>query len=92
MFTRAPLRKLVLAQLAAQCEKVGLCKPGVTVQLGMVAAKIKGADEGKLVELFKRENWVFHGPAWVREQLSQQANTQYTNQVSTVVAKILLRK
>jgi hypothetical protein len=90
LFRRPALRELVLRELVLQCEAMGLSRPGATVQLGMVAGKVRGNDEAALASLFEAEGWFFHGPQWVRTELSKQASTAYTNQIATVVAKILL--
>jgi hypothetical protein len=92
LFRRPALREMVLDHLATQCVARGLCRTGVTVQLGMVAGKVYRQDEADLERLFEQNGWFFRGPSWVRGELSKQAETRYTNQVSTVVAKILLRK
>jgi hypothetical protein len=92
LFRNSQLRAVVLEQLRKQLTEQGFCCAETTVQLGMIAGKTYREDEQQLVKLFDENDWFFRGPGWVREKLSKQAAVGYTNQVSTVVTKILLRK
>lgn len=91
LFRRDKMREVVLRHLAAQVVEQGLCRSGVEVQLGMVAGKVYGGDESKLVELFQQRDWFFRGPCWLKSELTKLARTSYENQVSAVVTKLLLR-
>jgi hypothetical protein len=92
MFRNSQLRTMVLDQLRNQLTEQGFCCLDATVQPGMIAGKIYREDEQELVEFFENNAWFFRGPGRVRERLSKQAAVGYTNQISTVVTKILLRK
>lgn len=91
LFRRPELREMVLTRLADQCIATGLCRVGATVQLGLIAGKVYRQDEEGLDALFKERDWFFRGPSWVKKELGRQAESGYANQVSTVVAKLLLR-
>ena len=92
LFRKPELREMVLNRLQIQLVEQGFCRPGVMTQLDMIAGKVSGKDEPKLLELFEEQDWVFRGPQWGREELSKLAATGYESQISTVVTKILLRK
>lgn len=69
----------------------GRCGPNPTVRLGMIAGNLKSGDEKLLPQHFAANGWEFFGPEWLRDQLSHMAARGYSNQVSAIVAKLLLR-
>lgn len=92
LFREDGLRETVLKRLALQMAEEGRCQPDVSVALGLVAGKIKRGDEQRLQELFEKKGWSFYPPGSLRDQLRRVAADGYTNQVSSVVAKLLLRE
>ncbi|WP_057883654.1 hypothetical protein [Tsuneonella troitsensis] len=92
LFREQGLRETVLNRLALQLAEEGRCQPGANVKLGLVAGKIKRGDETRLRELFDEKGWQFYSPNWLRDQIRQVAADGYANQVSSVVAKLLLRE
>jgi hypothetical protein len=91
LFREPVLREIVLGRLVAQMTLEGRCAPNPKLRLGMMAGKIKAGDEELLPQHFATNGWVFFGPTWLREQLNATAERGYSNQVSAVVAKLLLR-
>lgn len=91
LFREQTLRETILARLVTQMVEAGRCPANVSVTLGMVAGKIKPGDENGLAEHFEAQGWLLYGPKWLRAQLEALAQESYTNQVSSVVAKLLLR-
>lgn len=91
LFREPVLRHTVLGRLREQMLADGRCRPDAEVKLGLVAGKIKRGDDEKLRALFETNGWLLHGPDWLRERLADLAGESYTNQVSSVVAKLLLR-
>lgn len=91
LFREPVLRKVVLARLAAQMTAEGRCRPNPVVRLGMIAGNLRSGDEDRLPEHFVANGWEFFGPEWLREKLSKTAASGYSNQVSAIVAKLLLR-
>ncbi|MBX3560638.1 MAG: hypothetical protein KF780_02390 [Sphingomonas sp.] len=91
LFRRQKMREVVLRRLGDQMVEQEMCRPDVKVQLGLVAGKVYGRDESKLLELFGQRDWFFRGPAWLKAELTKLAGTSYENQVSAVVTKLLLR-
>jgi hypothetical protein len=91
LFREPVLRKVVLARLVAQMTAEGRCAPDPTVRLGMIAGNLKSGDDNRIAEHFNAKGWEFFGPEWLRHQLGKVAASGYTNQVSAIVAKLLLR-
>lgn len=91
LFKEPLLREVVFARLAAQMIACGRCAPGVTVSLAMAAGKIKTGDQAALEHHFAEQGWRLYGPDWLRERLEEMSVGGYTNQISSVVAKLLLR-
>lgn len=91
LFREPVLRQVVFARLAKQMVELGRCRPNPTVKLGMIAGKISGQDHAALAQHFIDRDWQFYGPDWIRERLEKLAMSSYSNQVSAVVAKLLLR-
>jgi hypothetical protein len=91
LFREPVLRQVVLDRLATQMTAEGRCRPNPVIRLGMIAGKLKAGDEEQLSKHFAENGWEFYGPDWLREQLSKTAEAGYANQVSAIVAKLLLR-
>ena len=91
LFRRASLREIVLNRLVKQTVEEGLCPPGATIQLGMIAGKVAGNDELKLRALFHERGWFFEGPSWLKTRIASLSESSYENQVAAVVSKLLLR-
>jgi hypothetical protein len=92
LFREPVLREVVLARLVTQMTSEGRCGANPKVRLGMMAGKVRAGDEELLPQHFAANGWVFFGPTWLREQLNEMAARGYSNQISAVVAKLLLRR
>ena len=92
LFREPVLREVVLGRLTEQMIAEGRCAPTPIVRLGMMAGNLKTGDDEKLNQHFAKKGWTFFGPSWLRDQLSQTAMGSYSNQVSAIVAKLLLRE
>ena len=93
LFNRNKLRQIVFHRLLSQLAEIGGCLPNPTVTLCLAAGKVKSkSDQEKLLAHFEREHWIFLGEEWVRNGLAKAAESKYHNDVSTIVAKLLLRK
>jgi hypothetical protein len=91
LFRMPKLRRAVLAALEAQLISHGFCKEGAKARLGLVAGKIYSNDEPQIRDMFASNGWLFCGPKWLRERLTERSAAGYENQISSVVAKLLLR-
>jgi hypothetical protein len=58
----------------------------------MMAGKVKAGDDDLIAQHFDANGWEFFDPRWVRGQLGKMALSGYSNQVSAIVAKLLLRE
>lgn len=92
LFREPMLREVVLGRLFAQMVAKGRCPPGVSIRLGMAAGKTKPGDEERLTTHFAGRGWAFYGLDWLHERLVEMSSRSYTNQISAVVAKLLLRR
>jgi hypothetical protein len=91
LFREPLLHDVVLNRLRTQMVEAGRCRSTATVQLAMVAGKVKRGDEERLPEHLRAKGWLFFGPDWLRERLRTRAREGYSNQVSSIVAKLLVR-
>jgi len=93
LFIEERLREIVLDRLVVQLEADGLCRPAPTVRLCLVAGRIATEqDRLKLAKKFDDARWQLWDDTWIRGTLTEIANLGYEDDVSAVVAKILLRK
>lgn len=92
LFNSAPLREVVFGRLRQQFIEAGACLPGVMVQLCLACGRVASeADRQGLRQHFAAQGWEFWDEPWLRDRLRHMATGGYENQVSAVVAKLLLR-
>jgi len=91
LFSDANLRKVVLDRLTAQFIEAGLCLPKPVIKLCLACGKIKDSAREELAEHFEKNDWVLLDEEWLRCHLQKTADSGYENQVSAIVAKLLLR-
>ncbi len=93
LFNEDVLRETVLARLTRQLVEAGLCADQPQVRLCLAAGKIATElDREKLQEHFDSRGWYLFDDSWLRTKLIEVSNSGYENQVSAIVAKLLLRK
>jgi len=92
LFNDSVLRRTILGRLVKQLVSSGACALSPSVILCLAAGKVAGEpDREKIATLFGRNGWRFFDDSWLRERLLAVSNSGYENEVSSVVAKILLR-
>lgn len=92
LFNDETLRRVVFERLRQQFTETGACREAPTVRLALACGKIKnGADRFNINRRFAPEGWELWDEAWLRDKLGKLAARGYENQVSSVVAKLLLR-
>lgn len=91
LFKEPVLREVVLNRLRLQMASQGRCSDDVKLRLGMAMGKAKNGDEAVLRSHFELNGWLLLGPDWLRARLSELAGMSYSNQVSAIVSKLLLR-
>jgi hypothetical protein len=92
IFHNSSLRDLVFQQVRKQLSDRGLCPSDVQTRLCLVCGRIPSRrDREGLIALAEKQGWDLLDDVWVHERLAKLKDRGYENQVSTVVAKILLR-
>lgn len=83
---------IVFNRLCLQLTEIGACRKSATVKLSLAAGKVRNeADRNAIRAHFDAQGWKFWDDHWLRERLERMAKRVYENQVSAVVAKLLLR-
>lgn len=92
LFTDDQLRIVVFNRLGLQFAESGACPPNPKVKLCLACGRIAtDADRAGLHKHFAENGWELWDEPWLRERLKQMSDRGYENQVSAVVAKLLLR-
>ena len=92
LFADPTLRGVVFERLKLQFAQSGACPADAAVQLCLACGRIAtDTDRTGMHTLFKAQGWELWDEPWLRERLAKMASQGYENQVSAVVAKLLLR-
>ena len=91
LFNEDETRRIVFERLAQQFVEAGACRETPTVHLALACGKIREPDRMGLRTHFAHNGWQLWDEPWLRSQLGAMAKRRYENQVSAVVAKLLLR-
>lgn len=92
LFNEPTTRRVVLDRLCRQFVESGACAEQPAVRLGLACGKISSdADREALKAHFAEQEWDLYDEAWLRAHLTRMAKGSYENQVSAVVAKLLIR-
>lgn len=92
LFNDAVLRETIFGRTRIQLAECGACRPNAKIRLCLAAGKVRKQDRVWLRDHFKANNWEFWDEPWLKHKLKLMAEQGYENQVSSVVAKLLLRK
>ena len=93
LFVDDTLREVVLNRLRDDLADNGACAADAKVQLGLACGRIATEkDRAELKTLFAQRGWQLFDDEWLRKQLHAVAKRGYENEVSAVVAKLLLRE
>jgi hypothetical protein len=92
LFNEPELRRVVLDRLCRQFVDSGACGETPKVRLGLACGKITSEEDRNAIRAhFDAQGWDLLDEPWLREKLRRMADGGYENQVSAVVAKLLLR-
>ena len=91
LFNDAELRQVVFHRLRLQLAQCGACGFDPEVRLSLACGKVYESGRAKLRAHFQAQGWELWDEQWLREKLKRMAALGYENQVSAVVAKLLLR-
>jgi hypothetical protein len=92
LFNEPELQRVVFERLRLQLAESGACRTEANVRLALACGKIRNdVDRAAIRAHFDKQGWDLWDEAWLRERLQRMAQSGYENQVSAVVAKLLLR-
>lgn len=92
LFNEPELRRVVFSRLCVQLADAGACREGAQVKLSLAAGKVRNDNDRAAINAhFQTQGWELWDESWLREHLQRMAKRGYENQVSAVVAKLLLR-
>lgn len=92
LFNEPELRRVVLNRLCLQFTEAGACREAPEVKLSLACGKIRNdCDRAAIRAHFERQGWELWDESWLRSRLRELADGGYENEVSAVVAKLLLR-
>jgi hypothetical protein len=92
LFNKPQLRTVVFDRLKKQLVDSGSCLPDPTVTLCLACGRIASdANRVGLQKHFVAQGWELWDETWLHDRLREMAGGGYENQVSAVVAKLLLR-
>jgi hypothetical protein len=92
LFNDARLREVVFGRLRLQLAERGACPHDTQVRLCLACGRVAAKDRAGLYARFEAEGWELWDESWLREGLERMSDGGYENQVSAVVAKLLLRE
>jgi hypothetical protein len=91
LFNDPDLRRVVFNRLHLQFAASGACRPDPEIRLCLACGKVYESGRAKLRAHFEAQGWDLWDEPWLREKLRCMASLGYENEVSAVVAKLLLR-
>ncbi len=92
LFNERRTRGVVLRRLAKQMAREGLCPPDPQTRLALAVGKFRNRqDHAAIRQHFEAQGWALFDKDWIRERLESVSAGRYENQITAVVAKLLLR-
>lgn len=92
LFNDKRLRRVVFSRLRKQFADSGACRANPTIKLCLACGRISSNDDRiALHKFFARRGWELWDESRLREQLKKMSQRGYENQVSAVVAKLLIK-
>ena len=92
LFNESKTWRVVKKQLIAQLTTTKSSSKNPKVTLCLAAGKIKSPeDQDKIQALFDKKGWLLFDREWFKEKLSHYSKSAYENDISAVVAKLLLK-
>jgi hypothetical protein len=92
LFNDPKLRRVVFNRLCLQFTGIGACREAPQVGMALACGKIRNdADRAAIRNHFEAHGWDLWDEPWLRDNLQKMAAQGYENQISAVVARLLLR-
>jgi hypothetical protein len=95
LFTDPTLYDVISKRLKIQFVKSGACPSNARIKLCLACGKIVSeSDRNGLHTLFKKKKWDLWDEHWLRDRLDEMADPHYgyEDQITAIVAKLLLRR
>jgi hypothetical protein len=92
IFTDDEYREVVSERLKEQVNQSGLVLPEVKLCYCLVAGKIDRNSHRELSDIFNKRGWLLYDADWLSTGLEKLSQSNYENDIATVVSKLLLRK
>ena len=89
LFVKPDLRRVVFNRAVKLLQKAGMCRPGPTIELALVAGHIKNGDELKLHEYFHKNRWLLFDADWLCKELRKVTDDGYEDETASLVVKLL---
>ncbi len=81
-----------MKRLVSQLEQLKLCRPKPKVSLCLASGKIANVtDRVGLKNHFEKCGWKLFDDNWIAQHLKEASESDYENDISLVVTKLLLR-
>ncbi len=90
LFNDSVLREVVFGRLLEQVQRMGLCPPGVLLELALVCGHVTDSNEARLTEIFGSNGWELLGPSWLRHHFEKMAVGGYQNNANAMIVKLAL--
>ena len=82
----------MLSRFRLQLAQTGICRDAPEVRLSLACGKVRSEqDRAAIRSIFTEQGWEFWDEAWLQDRLERMAQQGDENQVSAIVAKLLLR-
>jgi hypothetical protein len=91
LFNDPKLRAVVFNRLRLQLAECGACRPNAKVRLALACGKIQEKSREPLRKHFASHGWQLFDEKWLHDQLTKMSQRGYEDQVSAIVAKLLLK-
>jgi hypothetical protein len=92
LFNEPELRRVVFSRLCLQLAQIGACRAAPEVRFSLACGKVRNETDREAIRAhFAAQGWELWDEPWLRDRLQRMAQQGYENQVSAVVAKLLLR-
>lgn len=91
LFKDDKLREVVFGRIEQQFIHEKRCRANPKLRLGLVCGHTKKSARDELKKHFDAKGWDLYDEEWLRSKIREMAAGGYENQVSAVVAKLLLR-
>mgnify|MGYP000067350292 CR=1 FL=1 len=91
LFTCTNYRDIVLTQLLKDLSEAGMATPDTNIVLGLAVGKVYRQQSAILADIMQKRQWRFWSPEMIKASVVKLADSGYTNDATTITAKILMR-